>query len=146
MPTFGRLIGAIMFGALAWYTTLLIIPLFPDEIALGWFQQVNTFFGLLAGWRVAGPRAGSGYYASLGYGLTAMFGMLFMALFTNSFVVMIEKSLQRIYDGPVEAVIDVFQLVIEHGQIMISVDVIGTLIIGALIGGIVTEFFGRRFG
>ena len=146
MPTFGRLIGAIMFGALAWYTTFAIVPLFPDDASLGWFQQVNTFFGLVAGWKVAGPRAGSGYNASLSYGLTTMFAMVFMALFTNSFFVMIDNSLRRLYDGPIEAVVDVFQLVIEHGQIMISVNVIGTLIIGGLISGVVTEFFGRRIG
>ena len=145
MPTFGRLIGAIMFGALAWYTTLLIVPLFPENSNLGWFQEVNTFFGLYAGWKVAGPRAGNGYNASLSYGLTTTVSMVIMAVFFNSFVVMIENSLQRIYDGPIEAVTDVFQLFLKHGQMIITVDVIGTLIIGGLIAGIVTEFFGRRY-
>ena len=60
MPTMGRLVGAILFAGLAWYTSLLIIPLFPVGTNLGLFQEVNTFFGLIAGWTVAGPRAGLG--------------------------------------------------------------------------------------
>ena len=38
MPTMGRLVGAILFAGLAWYTSLLIIPLFPVGTNLGLFQ------------------------------------------------------------------------------------------------------------
>ena len=76
MPTMGRLVGAILFAGLAWYTSLLIIPLFPVGTNLGLFQEVNTFFGLIAGWTVAGPRAGLGYVAAFSYGLTALVAMM----------------------------------------------------------------------
>lgn len=145
MPTMGRLIGAILFGGLAWYVTLLIVPLFPENAPLGLFQEVNTFFGLLAGWTVAGPRAGTGYAASLSYGLTTLVAMVVMALFFNSSVVMVEQSLRKRYDGPGEAVTDVFQMFIDHGLMMMTPDIITTLLVGSLIGGVVTEFVGRRF-
>lgn len=145
MPTFGRLIGAILFGALAWYTTLLIVPLFPEGTDLGLFQEVNTFFGLFAGWTVAGPRAGTGYGASLSYGFTALISMVVMALFFNSFFLMIEFSLRKRYDGPGEAVTHVFELFFEHGVMMSTPEILGTLLVGGLVSGLVTEFFGRRF-
>ena len=145
MPTFGRLTGAVLYGALAWYVTLLIVPLFPEGVNLGLFQEVNTFFGLLAGWMVAGPRAGSGYNASISYGLTATVAMVVMALFFNSFVVMIEQSLRRRYDGAGEAVTDVFGMFVEHGAMMATQDIIVTLLVGGIGAGLVTEFFGRRF-
>lgn len=145
MPTMGRLIGAVLFGALAWYTSLLIIPLFPESSPLGLFQEVNTVFGLFAGWAVAGPRAGLGYVAAFSYGLTAMVAMVVMALFFNSSVVMIEQSLRKRYDGPGEAVTAVFEYFIEHGAMMMTPEIIGTLVAGGIIGGLVTEFFGRRF-
>lgn len=145
MPTMGRMIGAILFGALAWYTSTLIAPLFPEGTNLGYFQEVNTFFGLFAGWTVAGPRAGLGYTAAFSYGITAMVAMVVMALFFNSSVVMIERSLRKRYDGPGEAVSDVFALFIEHGFLMSTPQIIGTLVVGGIIGGLVTEFFGRRF-
>lgn len=145
MPTFGRLVGAILFGALAWYTTLLIIPLFPEETNLGLFQEVNTCLGLFAGWTVAGSRAGTGYVASLSYGLTALISLVVMGLFFNSFFVMIEFSLRKRYDGAGEAITHVFELFIEHGLMMATPEIIGTLLIGGLAGGLVTEFFGRRY-
>lgn len=145
MPTMGRLIGAILFGVLAWYTSTLIAPLFPEGTNLGLFQEVNTVFGLIAGWTVAGPRAGTGFTASFSYGLTALVAMVVMALFFNSSVVMIERSLRKRYDGPGEAVTDVFALFIEHGQMMLTPEILGTLVVGGLVGGLVTEFFGSRF-
>ena len=145
MPTMGRLVGAILFGALAWYTTNLIVPLFPEGTNLGLFQELNTFFGLVAGWTVAGPRAGTGYIASISYGLTTLVAMVVMALFFNSFVVMIERSLRLRYDGPGEAVTDVFALFMEHGLMILTPEIITTLLVGGLVGGFVTEVFGRRF-
>ncbi|MDB4053487.1 TrgA family protein [Octadecabacter sp.] len=145
MPTMGRLVGAILFAGLAWYTSLLIIPLFPVGTNLGLFQEVNIFFGLIAGWTVAGPRAGLGYVAAFSYGLTALVAMVVMALFLNSSVVMVEQSLRKRYDGPGEAVTDVFQMFVDHAIMMATPEIIGTLLIGGIVGGLVTEFFGRRF-
>ncbi|MEJ6641501.1 MAG: TrgA family protein [Octadecabacter sp.] len=145
MPTMGRLVGAILFAGLAWYTSLLIIPLFPVGTNLGLFQEVNTFFGLIAGWTVAGPRAGLGYVAAFSYGLTALVAMVVMALFFNSSVVMVEQSLRKRYDGPGEALTDVFQMFVDHAIMMATPEIIGTLLIGGIVGGLVTEFFGRRF-
>ncbi|MDC1381441.1 TrgA family protein [Octadecabacter sp.] len=145
MPTMGRLVGAILFAGLAWYTSLLIMPLFPVGTNLGLFQEVNTFFGLITGWTVAGPRAGLGYVAAFSYGLTALVAMVVMALFFNSSVFMVEQSLRKRYDGPGEAVTDVFQMFVDHAIMMATPEIIGTLLIGGIVGGLVTEFFGRRF-
>ena len=145
MPTMGRMIGAIMFGALAWYVSILIVPQFPEGANLGLFQEVNTFFGLFVGWTIAGPRAGGGYAAGISYGITAMVAMVVMALFFNSSVVIIEQSLRKRYKGPGEAVTDVFAMFIDNGILMSTSEVIATLLIGGVVAGLVTEFFGRRF-
>ena len=145
MPTMGRLIGAILFGALAWYTTLLIVPLFPEGANLGLFQEVNTFFGLFAGWTIAGSRAGTGYSNAVSYGLTTMVAMVIMSVFFNSSVVMVERSLRKRYDGPGEAVTDVFELFIEHGAMLMTSDIVTTLLVGCLVGGFIVEAVGRRF-
>lgn len=145
MPTFGKLVGAVLFGALAWYVSGLIVPLFPEGTQLGLFREVNTAFGLMCGWTIAGPRAGTGYVASLSYGLTTLVSMVVVALFFNSSVVMIEQSLRKRYDGPGEAVADVFAMFVEHGILMMTPEVVGTLVVGSLAAGLVVEFFGRRF-
>ncbi|MEL6959143.1 MAG: TrgA family protein [Pseudomonadota bacterium] len=145
MPTMGRLVGGILFGALAWYTSLLIVPLFPEGTNLGLFQEVNTFFGFLAGWSVAGGRAGTGYIASISYGLTALVAMVAMALFFNSSVVMIENSLRKRYDGAGEAVTDVFEMFVQHGAMLMTRDILTTLIVGSIVAGLVVEAVGRRY-
>jgi len=145
MPTMGRLIGAVLFGALAWYTTLLIIPLFPEGTNLGLFQEVNTFFGLFAGWTVAGPRAGKGYSAAISYGLTSLVAMVVLALFFNSGVVMLEQSLRKRYDGAGDAITAVFEMFVEHGAMLATPEIMTTLLVGAIGGGLITEFFGSRF-
>lgn len=144
MPTFGKLVGAVLFGALAWFVSGLIVPLFPEGTQLGLFREVNTFFGMLCGWKVAGPRAGTGYVAALSYGLTTLVAMVVLALGFNSSVVMVEQSLKKRYDGPGEAVTDVFAMFVEYGMLMMTPQVVATLVIGGLAAGLVVEFFGRR--
>lgn len=145
MPTMGRMVGAILFGALAWYVSTMIPPLYPEGTNLGYFQELNTFFGLFVGWTIAGPRAGTGYSAAISYGITAMVALVVMGLFFNSAISMVKQSLRKRYDGPGEAVTHVFEMFVEHGWRIATAEIVGTLVIGGIIAGLVTEFFGRRF-
>ena len=83
--------------------------------------------------------------AAFSYGLTALVALVVMAVFFNSSVVMLERSLRKRYDGPGEAITDVFELFIEHATMMATPEIVGTLVVGGLVGGLITEFFGRRF-
>ena len=145
MPTMGRLIGAVTFAILAWYTSILIVPQFPEGTDLGLFQEINTVFGLIAGWRIAGPQAGLGWSACISYGITTMVAMVVMALFFNSSVVMLRRSLRKRYDNAGEAIIDVFALFAEHGGMLMTASIAGTLVCGCIIAGFVTEIAGRRY-
>ncbi len=145
MPTMGRLVAAVLFGALAYYVSTLVIPLFEEGTVPGGFALINTGFGILMGWIVAGKRAGDGYRAAIGYGLTAMAAMVFWVLFAHSFIQMIKLSLRKSYDGPVEAVTDVFNLAIKLGLMAATPEVLTALVVGGIAAGLVTEFFGRRF-
>ena len=145
MPTMGRLVAAVLYGILGWYVTLLIIPLFPEEASLGWFQELNALCGIVVGWKVAGPRAGTGYVSSVSYGLTTTVSLVVVALFFNSFFVMIEKSFRKAYDGAGEAVGDIFALFVEHGTMIGTPEIVTALAVGGLAAAVVVEFFGRRF-
>lgn len=144
MPTMGRLVGAVLLGGLAWYVSLLIIPLFREGTALGWFQEVNTFFGFYAGWSIAGSRAGKGYVAAVSYGVTATVAMVVMALFFNSTIVMVQNSLRKAYDGVGEAVVGVFGLMFDHAMLMATPTVLGSLLVGGVLAGLITEFIGGK--
>ena len=145
MPIMGRLFGAALFGAVAWYTSLLIIPLFPEGTQIGMFQEVNTVLAMIAGWCIAGPRAGTGWGSAFSYGITTMVAMVVMALFANSFAVVIERSLRKRYSGPGEAVTDTFALTIEHGQLMMTAEVVSTLFVGSIAAAFVTQAVGLTY-
>ena len=58
---------------------------------------------------------------------------------------MINKSMRRSYDGPVEAVVNVFEIMMEVAQELYDPTVIGVIAAGAIIVGIFSEFFAQRF-
>ena len=143
MPTFARLVAAVLFAALAWWTSELIKPLMPDEKPMGRFSELNAVIGLVVGWRVLGSRAGNGYNAAIGISLTAIAALVFWGLLLNSTIVMVQLSLRICYDGAVEAVVGVVDLMAVHGQIMLDGTVIGTLVIGGLVAGMISEWASR---
>lgn len=146
MPTAGRLAGAISFALFGWYLAGLSVPLFPEGIAPAYWVPAVSFIGLIVGWRICGPRSGQGYYKAALNGLTCGVTMSFCAVFIMGFSDMITRSLRMQYtDGPMEAVADVFNLMVRFAGMFAD----QTLIISVLVGGIicawVTEFFGRRY-
>ncbi len=145
MPTAAKVVAAILFAALAWVTSEMIKPLFPDERNVGRFSEVNAVIGLFVGWIVAGSRAKTTLANAVSYGLTATVALVFWSLLLQSFGEMIRFSLNKRYDGPAEAVIGVFSLMYEYGMLMAELHVIATLVIGGILAGLITEFFGRRF-
>jgi uncharacterized membrane protein (GlpM family) len=145
MPTAGKLVAAILFAGLGALVTYLIIPRFPEGTNFGWFMPGNALIGLLAGWVVAGSRSGNGYRNAIGYSLTAMVSMVVWGLFIYSSIEMVERSIRKMYDGPVDAVVSVFELAVEYLRTIASFEVIAFLVIGSLICGLVTDFFAQRY-
>ncbi|EET47594.1 tellurite resistance protein [Thalassobium sp. R2A62] len=71
--------------------------------------------------------------------------MVFWCVFLQCFGEMIRLSLRKQYDGPTEAVVGMFELMAKYGQILLDQQVVITLVVGSIVGGFVTEFFGRRY-
>lgn len=145
MPTAGRLIAAILLAGLGFYVSQLIKPLMPEGTQFGMFDFVNSGLGAIMGWKVTGGRLGYGIQTGIGAGLTGAAALVFWGLLLNSGAVMVEKSLDKAYDGPMEAVVDVFTLMIEHGQIMATFEIISTLVIGGVVIGVIAEMGARRW-
>ena len=145
MPTAGRLVAAILWAALAWIVSMQIVPLFPEGTDVGWFAEINAGIGFFVGWTVAGKRAGGTWSAAISYGLTATVATVFWGLFLHCFALMVRQSLRRIYDGPMEALVDVFELMSENAQLMAVQPVLLTLLIGGIFAGLVTEAAARTW-
>ncbi|WP_342070884.1 TrgA family protein [Yoonia algicola] len=146
MPTAGRLSGAVIFALFGWYLAGLTIPFFPEANAPTFWLPVVSFIGLVVGWRICGSRAGQGYNPAIGVGLTCGVAIAFCALFALSFNQMISNALRNRYnDGTMEAVIDVFNQMIDYGTLFADGTLIATVLIGGIVCAWITEFFGQRF-
>jgi hypothetical protein len=77
--------------------------------------------------------------------LTTGFALAFCSLFVVSFNQMISNALRNRYGGTMEAVVDVFNQMIEYGAYFADVGLIAALVIGSVVGALVTEYFGQRF-
>ena len=58
---------------------------------------------------------------------------------------MIMRSMHMLYKGPLEALLAVFAIMLEYGKLMFDRTFIGVLALGGAIGGVVSEFVGRRW-
>ena len=147
MPTGGKLIGALIFAALAYLLTDLIKPLLPEGSRIGWFSPVNALVGFLMGWNILGRNAGKSYRNAFGYGFTTLAATLFWCLLLWSGYEMLRRSMRLYYDGPVHALQEMAQLFFEYArdfafqdnQVMLSA-VVGTIFVSWF-----TEFFARRW-
>ena len=146
MPTAGRLAGAIVFGLFGWYLAGLTIPFFPEENAPTFWLPVVSLIGIVIGWKICGSRAGRGYNPAIGIGLTCGFAIGFVAIFAISFNQMISNALRNRYrDGTMEAVVDIFNQMIEYAILFADVTLIVTALVGGVIGAWITEYFGQNF-
>lgn len=145
MPTAGRLSAAIAFAVIGAYIATLISPLFEEGKQPQWWYPLCVLAGVWAGWVVVGKRAGRGYAAGFGNGITGVVAQVFWIFFIMSFVDMIRKSLRKSYDGPVEAVVNVFELMTDYGFSFYSPTLVAIILGCGVAGGIFAEFFAKRF-
>ncbi|MEL7343772.1 MAG: TrgA family protein [Pseudomonadota bacterium] len=145
MPTAGKLIGAVLFAALAWYVSDLVKPLLPDGTPTGMLSPVNAFFGVIMGWRLMGRRAGEGFVSATGLGITTGIAIVFWALLFWGGYEMIQRAMRLLYDGPFEALQNMAILMLEYGQLAGTPMVVGTMFFGSLVAAWVTDFFAQRW-
>ena len=146
MPTAARLVAAVCLAVLAYFLSLVVMPLMPDSTDFGYFIPVNVVLGLCAGWIVMGPRAGrGGITPAINNGLTGVFVLVLWALAAQAINEMVRLAMRNRYDGPFEAITAIFQIGAEWAWLIATAEFLVTAVIGAVIAGLLTEFAGRRW-
>ncbi len=145
MPTGGKLVGAILFAVLAWFVSDLVKPLLPEGTPTGMLSPINAFIGLLMGWNLMGKGAGKTYRQSIGYGLTTVAATTFWALLLWGGLKMYDRAVKLWFDGPMQALQKMAEFMLEYALLMNDNQVLGTMIVGGIFGGLLTEFFARRW-
>lgn len=145
MPDAARLVAAICLAILAFIVSGQIVPLMPESTDFGYFLYVNIVLGALVGWVVMGSRAGRGVTSAINNGLTGVMVFVLWGLLIQATNEMVRLAMRNRYDGPLEAVVDVFKIGAEYGLILLVPVVIGTLVVGAVLSGLATEVAWRKW-
>ena len=145
MPTAAKLVAAIAFALLGFFTAELIKPLLPEGTQFGFFREVCAGIGALCGWRVMGVLTGRTYRAAVESGLRTMLTMVFWCVLLLAIYHMVLESMKRRYDGPIEAIQAIFSISLDYLQIMVDPGVIAALLLGGMLGGVLTEWASRRW-
>lgn len=145
MPTAAKIVGAICFAIFGYFAAVAVKPVMPEGTQFGWFLEISAFIGLLNGWFVMGRLTGGGVRAGIGSGMRTSITVVVWALLFFSIYEMVKRSTKMRYDGPMEAVTAAFGLMLDYGRLLLTPEIIATVLIGGAIGGAVTEWAGKRW-
>jgi hypothetical protein len=145
MPTGAKLMAAISFAVVGWVLANYYAQNMPDASAAGPIREGAAVVGAFVGWMVMGPSVGKGYVDAAGAGIKTAVVLAVVALFFLSLREMIDNSVKMRYDGALDAIVDVFQTMAKRSEALLSLGVFGTILLGGIIGGLLTENAGRRW-
>ncbi len=145
MPTAARLVAATIFALVGYFAALTYIPTLPDGTQVAWLEESAAIAGFLCGWLIMGRQTGNSVMAAFGNGISTGVAVVFWTALGWSIYEMVVRSTKMMYDGPMDAVLSVFDLMVQYGRLMLSAEFIGIVVVGGLIGGVLTELAGRRW-
>ncbi|WP_050525910.1 TrgA family protein [Pseudorhodobacter aquimaris] len=145
MPTISKLIAAVLFGVTAFFAGEAFKLGMPEGMQYGQYSVLCVLIGVICGWRVMGRHTGRGYRMALGTGIRTSAIIVAWAMLLFCTVLMVRKAFKKRYDGPMEAIVDIFALALEYGALLFTADVLGALVVGGILGGIGAEWAKRRW-
>lgn len=145
MPTAAKLVAAVFFAVLSWIVAKLYAQGLPQGTQTGQLGNVAALVGVICGWRVSGSLVGRGYGEAAGNGLRTAVTIGFWVLLIFSIYDMIVLSTKMRYDGPMEALLGTFVILLDYAKLLLKPAVLGTGLIGGMVGGIVTEIASKRW-
>jgi small-conductance mechanosensitive channel len=145
MPSAIRLAGFVVFAAMGWVVSEMIIPLMPEGTNPGGFSIYNAILGAILGWVMMKPSVARSPSGPMGAGITTAVAIVFWGLFFHALAEMIKQSMRMRYDGPVEAVVNIFQIMMDYGVMIAAPAVIITTLVFGALGGIFCGAVAKRW-
>jgi hypothetical protein len=145
MPTGAKAVAAIAFAVVGLVIASTYVPLMPEAAAVGPFREFSAAIGAIVGWKVMGPSVGKGYLDAAASGLKTVVVLVFFAFLMLGIYEMLQESVRMRYDGPLEAIIDIFARMMERAPPLGTFNVLMTMVIGGIVGGVLSENASRRW-
>lgn len=146
MPTAAKLISAIILAAIGWTCAEMVKPLMPEGSDPSSLSPTCAAVGLIVGWFYLGPRADRDTGTVGANAGTTIFVQVFLTLFAFAFSEMISNALRKRYDGPIEAILDIFAISGEIVMEFTTAEIVATAIIGGFVASKCAHFAARKWG
>jgi hypothetical protein len=144
MPTAAKLISALFFAALGWVLADVYVQFMDGGPNVGRLREICAVVGAVCGWRVMGTLVGDSMWLALGSGLRTSVTLAFFCFLGFSAYEMVLQSTKMVYEGPMEAVLGVFEIMVEYLAVAMTWEFVLTLVIGGMIGGWIAEWTHRQ--
>ncbi len=144
MPTMPKLIAGVLIAILGYVAAEAFKPGMPEGSYFGQFSLICAVIGFLVGWIVLGNKVGLGFAGAVSAGLQAAVVFTFFALLGFSIYLMLKRSARMMYDDPMQALVGVFDMMMKHGALLFTAQVMGVLVIGGIIAGLAVDWVGKR--
>lgn len=143
MFTAAKLVGAILFAIVGWVAGVYVIDTLPEGQSATYLPHTVAAIGLWQGWMVMGSHVGNGYYSAIGNGVRTSAQMTFFGLAFFALREMFIRSASLRYDQVGDAVVAALELFIEYFWQMQTTPILATLLVGGIVGAILTETANR---
>ncbi|WP_425090938.1 TrgA family protein [Tropicimonas sp. S265A] len=143
MPTGAKLLGAILFALTGALAAWIGIPGLPDGRQAGLLIPIATLSGAYFGWTLAGAHDTSTLRKSLVLSFRTMVLMFISTMFFIAGEEAYQRSIKLRYDGPVEAVTDIANLMIFFGEMAVQPAVLTVMGLGVIVGAVFVSWAGR---
>jgi hypothetical protein len=144
MPTAAKLISALAFAALGWFLADLYVPGLEGAPNVGRVREICAAIGAICGWKVMGNLVGQGMGLAAGSGLRTSVTMAFFCFLGFSTYEMVLESTKMVYDGPMEALLGIFEIMVEYLKVALTPAFLGTLVVGGVLAGMLGEWTHRQ--
>lgn len=145
MPTAAKLMAAVCYAVVGFVMANYYAMNMPDASSAGPIREGAAVVGALVGWSVMGSTVGKGYVEAAGAGVKTAVILAVVALFLLALREMLANSVKMRYDTALDAILDVFQTMATRSQAVLSLGVFGTILLGGIISGLLTENAARRW-
>ncbi len=145
MPTAAKAMAAICFAVVGWVLANYYALNMPDAAAAGPIREGAAVVGVIIGWSVMGNSVGKGYVEAAGAGIKTAVILAVVALFLLALAEMLENSVRMRYEDAMEAILAVVDTMAKRSHALLSLGVFGTILLGGIISGLLTENAGRRW-
>ncbi|MCK0142530.1 TrgA family protein [Aliiroseovarius sp. F20344] len=146
MPTAAKLISAIILAVIGWLCAEMVKPLMEEGQELPYLSPTCAAVGFFVGWMYLGPRADKGQGSVGANAGTTILVQVIVTLFIFAFSEMISNSLRKRYDGPIEALQDIFVIGYETVLEFTTAEIAATAILGGFIASTSAFYAARKWG